>query len=193
MSHILIKYRNYLLGVFIGVAMLFLYLFETIHNGGFYESTKTLFIPVGIMIFAFFKVNLYKLRTLFWPDNKWKPWLYCVMVYLVTMLMVWPYYVATNVLLSSNKSQLISGDILKKFKSGSKSTSFNVTVKDELTLVEYDLTVGENKFEQLEIGANYSECFHVGGFGILYRWRNVPLTSCSSGTKNSLLFRSSTL
>lgn len=103
------------------------------------------------------------------------------MVYLVTMLMVWPYYVATNVLLSENKLQLISGTILRKFDAGSKGTSFNVTIKDKITAVEYDLTVGKAKFDRLRVGTNYSECFYVGGFGILYRWRNVPLASCLNG------------
>ncbi len=178
MSYFLIKYRNYLLGIFIGVAILFLYLFETTRNGGFYESTKTLFIPIGIIIFAFFKANLHRLNELLWSNSKWKPWLYCVAVYLVTMLMIWPYYVAANVFLSNNQSQLISGVVLKKFKSGSNPTSFNVTVKDEFTSNEYDLNVGIAKFEQLDVGINYSECFYIGGFGILYRWRNIPLTSC---------------
>ena len=56
-------------------------------------------------------------------------------------------------------------------------------IRDRLTSVEYDLTVGKAKFDQLAIGTVYSECFYVGGFGILYRWRNVPLTTRPEGDR----------
>ncbi|MHA7002137.1 hypothetical protein [Aeromonas sp. R9-1] len=178
MVDLAIKYRNYLLGIYIGGAMLFLLLLETLHNGGFVESIKWLFIPIGIFIFAFFKVNLSKLKKVLWPNSRYKPWLYCVLVYVLTLFMSCPYIIAANAIAANSDVKLVSGVVVNKFISGSKSNSFNVTVKDSSTTKEFDLTVGEEKFKHLKLGDSYSECFYVGRFGILYRWRNTPLTSC---------------
>lgn len=180
MADIAIKYRNYLLGIFLGGAMVFLYLIETLHNGGFVESTKWLFMPIGIFVFTFFKVNLPKLKKAFWPGSKYKAWFYCLMVYALTLFMSWPYYLAANAIVSSNEIQLISGKVVDKFTAGSKSKSFNVTVKDTSTFKEFDLTVGKEIFESLDEDDTYSECFYKGSLGVLYRWRNAPLTSCLS-------------
>lgn len=178
MADLAIKYRNYLLGIYIGGAILFLYLLETLHNGGFVESIKWLFIPIGILVVVFFKVNLSKLKKVLWPNSKYKPWLYCILVYVITLFMSWPYFIGANAIIANPDVKIVSGVVINKFISGSKSKSFNVTVKETPTTKEFDLTVGKEKFTHLKVGDSYSECFYVGRFGILYRWHNTLLTSC---------------
>lgn len=178
MSDALIKYRNFLLGILIAGAMFSLYFIETLHNGGFAQSSKYLSIPIAILTFLFFKINLEKLKQKLWPNSRFKPWLYCLAVYLVTMLMVWPNYVAINAITGSGKTQVIAGDIVRKFTSGSKSRSYNVAVLDDRTNTEIELTIGKVKYEVVQVGDEYSECFYVGSFEILYRWRDSPVEGC---------------
>jgi len=186
MYRFVFKYKEPLFYFYGIVSVFFLVLIETTHNGGFFEAMRFLFIPIGIVVFGFFRINTKQINRLFIPRSKFKPWFYCLITYVGILFFSWPYFLAGNAIFSNYDAYGVYGKVIgtstmrtnNGTKGANSSKSYLALVKEKKTSKTIRLQINEAEYKKLKKGDLYSECFYKGGFGVLFKWRFTTFTNC---------------
>lgn len=165
----IVRFGNALFLAYVGGSLLFLFLLESIYNGGFSVAVKLLWIPLAVVTFGFtwwYRCDLYHLAR-----GRVGVWVTASLTYSIVLLMSWPYVMACNAMTSSGRSIVYSGQVISKFISGARTKSHQIVITDRSSNEPITLTVSPYDFATLSVGDSIHKSFHVGGLGIPYRWR----------------------
>lgn len=147
--------------VSMGVSIVFLLRIESVFNGGFHDTVKALWLPVGLLVFGF--------TWLF--GSRWQEWIIAAFLYPTLLLMSWPYVMVANALTSTGETVTYNGAITDMWITASRFPSYQIVFLDQETQEEVILPVSRLDYDELSLGDRVQSTFSVGGLGIPFRWR----------------------
>src|ERR1700674_49894 len=171
MLHLLSRYANWIFFGYMGGAVVFLLLIESVFNGGFAQTIRWLWLPLAVLIFGFTWLN----RHSFYANSgsRSQLWLLAVIFYSVALFLSWPYVMGLNATTASGNTMSFRGPVVKKWihHSGRYGDSCQVDLQDTRSAETITLTVSPTRYASLSVGDVTSEDFLRGGLGIPFRWR----------------------
>ena len=171
-NRLILRYGNVIFIALALGAVLFANKVDTPTNAGLSDSVKLLALPLALLIFGYTYVNRALLTSLK-PSQPWRPWVIAFFLYLLSLGIGWPYYLAINTLAVSEKPIIFSGTVVKKFISTSRvSATPHISIKEQDITDPVTLPVTVEEYSKIEIGSRYSKCYQKGMLGIPFLWRN---------------------
>jgi hypothetical protein len=171
-AHFLYRFGTLLMLAYAGSSLVFILTIESTFNGGFLFAIKSLWLPLGLAIFA---VTWWCRRSFASiPGFRGTPWIAAVILYPIMLLLAWPHMMALNAILPSPGEVVYEGPVIKKRESISSKggrVKYLITIHDQATQETVTLYAPKWQFEQLSVGDTMKKTFSVGGLGLPFRWR----------------------
>ena len=161
MARFIHRYGTALFFAYMVVGLLFLLLIESVFNGGFWQSTKWLSLPVAGAIFGFTWVNrefLYRQTR-----SRHEPWVTSLLLYPLAVLFIWPYVMALNAATAMGDVITYSGPIVQKWiqHSGRGGATCQIDVGDTRSAQTVTVTVPREKYASLSEGDVFTSGVHA--------------------------------
>lgn len=149
-------------------SIILLKLIHSTFEAGFVLAVKVLWLPLGILFFA---CGWWSLRKRYPQGGRpMKTWGATVGLYLVFLLLSWPYVLLVNALTASDETMQVRGKVVERHEEKGRHPSYVLIVKDIQTGEDIPLETDEKTYRQIGLGDEYAQKLRVGGFGIPFRW-----------------------
>ena len=186
MARFVWRFGSFLLLIYLAGGGVFLWLIESVWNGGFSFSAKILWLPLAVLIFGFTWANRRFFRTAM--RSGFKPWLMAALLYPIALLMSWPYVMALNAATARGDTVVYKGPIERKWIHSNRSRdTCEVDLRNTQSAEVITVSVSHQTYASLSVGEMAEVTFMRGGFGIPYQWRfhrpNEMLLRTVSGGK----------
>ena len=153
--------------------MFFRMFIDTVVNAGFSWTLRRLWLPYAVLIFGF--VNYYHDALVAMRAKSQKkrphPWLFAALIYLVCLAMAYPYVLGVNTLGGPHPKVVYHGVITKKWSSAGRSTSYYLTIKDDVSNSNLSFHITKDYYNSCQVGQPFERTMNIGLFGIPYRWK----------------------